>query len=295
MRALRTLGAALTVCAAAWLTAAAPAAADGKDGTDGKSGTEAPTEAGTGFRTATEIEPGQRATATASTGDYLYWVFPAAAGQVPKVEAELKLPDVSSRHGSATWQLDVYDGLRRHQPCASGTPTRRAAQRDQTVTVSCTLRQVRSWSERWANDPLQGAYYVRLTVVDLPAQDLGLPIDAEVEASVRDAGGAHADGGDVTPLNPVLRAGTAPGTAPGTDAEPPDDDTASDSADDKGGKVPHAVAEPEDGWGSGWWSDRWVWTVIGAALAALAGVGGYTLTRGPRAPGRPPIGPGSDI
>ncbi|NEW71140.1 hypothetical protein [Streptomyces rhizosphaericus] len=294
MRALRTLGAALTLCAAAWLTAAAPAAADGEDGTDGKSGTEAPTEAGTGFRTATEIKPGQRATAAASTGDYLYWVFPAAAGQVPEVEAELKLPDASSRHGSATWQLDVYDGLRRHQPCASGTPARRAAQQDRTVTVSCTLRQVRSWSERWANDPLQGAYYVRLTVVDLPAQDLGLPIDAEVEASVRDAGGAHADGGDMTPLNPVLRAGTAPGT----DSEPPDDDTASDSADsadDKGGEVPHAVAEPEDGWGSGWWSDRWVWTVIGAALAALAGVGGYTLTRGPRAPGRPPAGPGSDI
>ncbi|MBD3006078.1 MULTISPECIES: hypothetical protein [unclassified Streptomyces] len=294
MRALRTLGAALTLGAAAWLTAAAPAAADGKDGTggtDGKSGTEAPTEAGTNFRTATEIEPGQRATAAASTGDYLYWVFPAAAGQVPEVEAELKLPDASSRHGSATWQLDVYDGLRRHQPCASGTPARRAAQQDQTVTVSCTLRQVRSWSERWANDPLQGAYYVRLTVVDLPAQDLGLPIDAEVEASVRDAGGARADGGDVAPLNPVLRAGTAPGT----DSEPPDDNTASDSPNDKGGEVRHAVAEPEDGWGSGWWSDRWVWTVIGAALAALAGVGGYTLTRGPRAPGRPPIGPGSDI
>ncbi|AJZ83956.2 hypothetical protein ACFV27_44060 [Streptomyces antimycoticus] len=282
MRALRTVGAALTLCAAAWLTAAVPAAADGADSAaDTKDG--APTEAGTNFRTATEIKPGQKATAAASTGDYLYWVFPAAAGQIPKVEAELKLPDAASRHGSATWQLDVYDGLRRHQPCASGTPARRAAQQDGSVTVSCTLRQVRSWSERWANDPLQGAYYVRLTVVDLPAEDLGLPIDAEVEASVPDAGGAHADGGDVTPLNPVLRSGTAPGT----DAEP-SGDTSSDSADDKDGGIPYAVAEPEDDWGSGWWSDRWVWTVIGAALAALAGVGGYTLTRGPRFPGRPP-------
>ncbi|WNE94515.1 hypothetical protein PS467_03805 [Streptomyces luomodiensis] len=286
MRALRTVGAALTLCAAAWLTAAAPAAADSADGKDGK---DAPTEAGTDFRTATEIEPGQKATAAASTGDYLYWVFPAAAGQVPKVEATLKLPDASSRHGSATWQLDVYDGLRRHQACASGTPTRKAAQQDESVTVSCTLRQVRSWSERWANDPLQGAYYVRLTVVDLPDQDLGLPIDAEVEASVGDTGGAHADGGDVTPLNPVLRAGTAPQT--GSEST---DDTSSDSPsgaedDGKDGDVPHAVAEPEDGWGSGWWSDRWVWTVIGAALAALAGVGGYTLTRGPRSSGRPPI------
>ncbi|MFD5391280.1 hypothetical protein ACFWMG_41470 [Streptomyces sp. NPDC127074] len=290
MRALRTVGAALTLCAAAWLTAAAPAAADGTDGADDKKDS-APTEAGTNFRTATEIKPGEKATAAASTGDYLYWVFPAAAGQTPKVEAELKLPDGSSRHGSATWQLDVYDGLRRHQACASGTPARRAAQQDRSVTVSCTLRQVRSWSERWANDPLQGAYYVRLTVVDLPAEDLGLPIDAAVEASVPDAGGAHADGGDVSPLNPVLRSGTAPGTGSdtgtGADSEAPDD-TSSDSADDKGGDIPHAVAEPEDGWGSGWWSDRWVWTVIGAALAALAGVGGYTLTRGPRFPGRPP-------
>ncbi|MFD8338789.1 hypothetical protein ACFV42_40025 [Streptomyces solisilvae] len=288
MRALRTVGAALTLCAAAWLTAAAPAAADGTDGKDGK---DTPTEAGTNFRTATEIEPGRKATAAASTGDYLYWAFPAAAGRIPKVEAELKLPDAASRHGGATWQLDVYDGLRRHQPCASGTPTRRAAQQDRSVTVSCTLRQVRSWSERWANDPLPGAYYVRLTVVDLPAQDLGLPIDAEIEASTGEAGGAHADGGDLTPLNPVLRAGTAPGTG----SEPPDDTSSASPDDDKGGDVPHAVAEPEDGWGSGWWSDRWVWTVIGAALAALAGVGGYTLTRGPRHLGRPPIGTGSDI
>ncbi|BBJ38650.1 hypothetical protein SSPO_013680 [Streptomyces antimycoticus] len=285
MRALRTVGAALTLCAAAWLTAAVPAAADGTDSAADKKG-GAPTEAGTNFRTATEIKPGQKATAAASTGDYLYWVFPAAAGQIPKVEAELKLPDAASRHGSATWQLDVYDGLRRHQPCASGTPARRAAQQDGSVTVSCTLRQVRSWSERWANDPLQGAYYVRLTVVDLPAEDLGLPIDAEVEASVPEAGGAHADGGDVTPLNPVLRSGTAPGT----DSEPAGDASSdsADSADDKDGGIPHTVAGPEDDWGSGWWSDRWVWTVIGAALAALAGVGGYTLTRGPRFPGRPP-------
>ncbi|MFE2030341.1 hypothetical protein ACFW9V_35505 [Streptomyces hygroscopicus] len=282
MRALRTVGAVLTLCAAAWLSAVAPAAADSGDGKDGK---DAPTEAGTNFRTATEIEPGQKATAAASTGDYLYWVFPAAAGQVPKVEATLKLPDGASRHGSATWQLDVYDGLRRHQPCASGTPARRAAQQDASVTVSCTLRQVRSWSERWANDPLQGAYYVRLTVVDLPAQDLGLPVDADIEASVRDTGGAHADGGDVTPLNPALRAGPAPGT----DSAQADGASSDSEDDDKGGDVRHAVAEPEDGWGSGWWSDRWVWTVIGAALAALAGIGGYTLTRGPRAPSRPPL------
>ncbi|MET8010313.1 hypothetical protein ABZU86_08515 [Streptomyces sp. NPDC005271] len=278
MRSLRTVGAALTLCAAALFTAVAPASADGRDGKD------APTEAGTNFRTATRIEQGQKATASASTGDYLYWVFPAAAGQTPRVEAELKLPDGSARHGSATWQIDVYDGLRRHQPCASGTPTRRAAQQDESISLSCTVRQVRSWAERWSNDPLEGAYYVRLTVVDLPDPDLGLPVEAEIKASARDAGGAHADGGKVTPLNPVLRAGVLSET----DSEPPED-SGSGSSDDKGdADTSHAVAEPADGWGSGWWSDRWVWTLAGAALAALAGVGGYTLARGPRSPGRPP-------
>jgi hypothetical protein len=50
-----------------------------------------------------------------------------------------------------------------------------------------------------------------------------------------------------------------------------------------------ADLEPEDGWTSGWWSDRWVWTAAGGALAALAGVAGYRLTRGSgRPPGVPP-------
>ncbi|MFI7412086.1 hypothetical protein ACIBU0_25790 [Streptomyces sp. NPDC049627] len=48
--------------------------------------------------------------------------------------------------------------------------------------------------------------------------------------------------------------------------------------------------DPEDGWSSGWWSDRWVWTALGGALAALAGVGGYALTRGSGRPSRVPPG-----
>jgi hypothetical protein len=48
--------------------------------------------------------------------------------------------------------------------------------------------------------------------------------------------------------------------------------------------------EPEDGWASGWWSDRWVWTALGGVLAALAGVGGYALTRGSGRPSRVPPG-----
>ncbi|MEU8825481.1 hypothetical protein [Streptomyces sp. NPDC048636] len=292
MRALRKAGAVLALCAAALLTAVAPAVADGDGGKDDRGGKDGLTEAGTNFRTATALEQGEKATAPASTGDYLYWVVPVAAGQIPAVEAKVKLPDGSARHGGATWQLDVYDGLRRHQPCASGGPTHRADQQDTSVSLSCTVRQVRSWSERWANDPLPGAYYLRLTVVDLPEQDLGLPIDAEVTATARDAGGKHADGGELAePLNPSLRAGTV-GTDDSTDADDSGDADASGASGASGEEPPRAVAEPEDGWGSGWWSDRWVWTASGGALGALAAVGGYTLTRGPRAAGtgsgRPP-------
>ncbi len=49
-----------------------------------------------------------------------------------------------------------------------------------------------------------------------------------------------------------------------------------------------SAIEPEDGWSSGWWSDRWVWTGVGAVLAALAGIGGYALTRGSGRPSRVP-------
>ncbi len=51
-----------------------------------------------------------------------------------------------------------------------------------------------------------------------------------------------------------------------------------------------SAIEPEDGWSSGWWSDRWVWSGIGAVLAALAGIGGYALTRGSGRPSRVPPG-----
>ena len=84
----------------------------------------APTRAGTSFRTATEIEQGQTATANGSTGDYLYWSFPADAGQRPTVKATVKLPDT---HAAQTWQIDVYDGLRRRQACQYGAQTRTAA------------------------------------------------------------------------------------------------------------------------------------------------------------------------
>ncbi|MFB6615999.1 hypothetical protein ACFCV9_17605 [Streptomyces sp. NPDC056367] len=275
MRTVRTLTAALLAGAAALAVAGCTAEADGSSATAspsapasasatatrdkniGKSET-GPTEAGTSFRTATAFSPGETATAGASTGDYLYWVVPVDAQQRATVKATVTLPRSESRHGSATWQLDVYDGLRRRQACAYGTQTRAAAKEAVTVALSCTLRTVRASAEQWANDPLPGSYYVRLTVLDVPDEDKGLPVRAAVQAEVEETGGAHAvDGSLSKPLVPATVTGTR--------------------------------SEPKGGWSGGWWSDRWLWTAAGGVLAALAGLYGYSLTRGSgRPPGVPP-------
>ncbi|MCS0605663.1 hypothetical protein NX794_31335 [Streptomyces sp. LP11] len=265
MRITRVLGGALLALG----LAAGPAVADSPspsasgDGSDGK----APTQAGTSFRTATEIEQGEQATASGSTGDYLYWSFPADTGQRPTVRATVKLPDT---HGAQTWRLDVYDGLRRRQSCQYGADSRTTARGASSVELACVLRTVRGWSEPWANDPLPGTYYVRLTVADLGSADLGLPVSAEVRVDSKDIGGAAAvDGSLGKPLVPGI---------------------AVKSAAEKDGSKTAVLSSfgSDDGWSSGWWSDRWVWTAIGAALAALAGIGGYTLTRGSGRPSRVP-------
>ncbi|MCX4704604.1 hypothetical protein OG252_11940 [Streptomyces sp. NBC_01352] len=230
----------------------------------------APTQAGTSFRTATEVEQGQTATANGSAGDYLYWSFPADAGQRPTVRATVKLPEA---HAAETWQIDVYDGLRRRQACQYGAQTRTAAADTASVELACVLRTVRAWSDPWANDPLPGTYYVRLTVVDLTTADLGLPVETELRVDSKDIGGSAAvDGSLAEPL--------VPGIAVKSAAE---EDGSSASA------VLSSI-EPDDGWSSGWWSDRWVWTGLGGVLAALAGVGGYSLTRGAGRPTRVPPG-----
>ncbi|MEU1270961.1 hypothetical protein [Streptomyces sp. NPDC005799] len=252
--------------------AAGPAAADSSPSPSPSSSSDgdAPTTAGTSFRTAAEIDQGQRATASASTGDYLYWSFPADAGQRPTVKATVKLPET---HAAQTWQIDVYDGLRRRQACQYGAQTRTAAQGATSVDLACVLRTVRAWSEPWANDPLPGTYYVRLTVVNLTTADLGQPIEASLQVDSKDIGGSAAvDGSLAKPLVPGIAA------------------SSTSEADDGGSSKPAVLSgiEPEDGWSSGWWSDRWVWTGVGAILAALAGIGGYTLTRGSGRPSRVP-------
>ena len=265
MRITRALSAGLLLLG----LAAAPAAADSSPSASPSGDGGAPSSAGTSFRTATEIEQGQRATASGSAGDYLYWSFPADAEQRPTVKATVKLPE---KHAAETWRIDVYDGLRRRQACQWGAQTRTAAEGTPSVELACVLRTVRAWSEPWANDPLPGTYYVRLTVVNLPTSDLGMPVGAEVRVDSKDMGGAAAvDGSLAEPL--------VPGVA-----------VKSGQDDDSGRGAVLSAIEPEDGWSSGWWSDRWVWTGIGAVLAALAGIGGYALTRGSGRPSRVPPG-----
>ncbi|MFJ8358096.1 hypothetical protein [Streptomyces sp. NPDC093984] len=259
----------LTVAALLLGAAASPAVADSSPSASPSGDSAAPTSAGTSFRTATEIQQGQQATASASTGDYLYWQFPAEEQQRPTVKATVKLP-ASSRSSAQTWQLDVYDGLRRRQACQYGAQTRTAAQDASSVNLSCTLRTVHAWAEPWANDPLPGTYYIRLTVVGVGAADLGQPVNAEVRVDSKDIGGSAAvDGSLAEPLVP----GIATRSEKSSDS---DTDTAALSK-----------LRPD---ASGWWSDRWVWTGVGGILAALAGIGGYALTRGSGRPSRVPPG-----
>ncbi|MFJ8723700.1 hypothetical protein [Streptomyces sp. NPDC093269] len=267
------IGKMLTAAALLLGASVTPAVADSSPSASPSGDSAAPTSAGTSYRTATEIEQGQQATASASTGDYLYWSFPADAGQRPTVKATVKLPS-TSRSGAQTWQLDVYDGLRRRQACQYGTQTHTAAQGASSVDLACTLRTVRAWSEPWADDPLPGTYYVRLTAVDLGAADLGLPVSTELRVDSKEIGGSAAvDGSLAQPL------------VPGIATTSQEEETSSESD-----AAVLSSLKPDDGWASGWWSDRWVWTAIGGILAALAGIGGYALTRGSGRPSRAPQG-----
>ncbi|WP_377269747.1 peptidase [Peterkaempfera sp. SMS 1(5)a] len=265
-------------------TAASPAAADTATPAPTGSGPATVTTAGTSFLTAATVQPGQQVQVSGSDGDYLYWSFAAAAGQTDSVSVTVTLPPSTGRHGPATWTVDVFDGLRRRQACTAGDQTATAAVDAATVTLGCTLRQVRAWAEPWSGDPLPGTYYIRLSVTALPEPDLGLPVQAQMQITAED-GDAEPEGGDLkAPLVPAVHAGAtlapdavAPSTAPGTPAP-----TASPTADGAPGPVERA-----SGWFSGL-SSRWFWTAGGGVLAAVLGVAGYSLTRHSRR--RPPVG-----
>ncbi|MCE7081950.1 hypothetical protein [Streptomyces sp. ST2-7A] len=279
------LPAALAICAALLLGTAAPALAEDEDGdgTGTDTGTPSTVAAGTSFRTAGVLEQGGTATAPATIGEYLYWVFPVAAGQNASASATVTFRDQGVRSGAGTWRLDLYDGLRRLQPCTAGRAEDTADAGADSLVLDCTLRTVRAWAEPWANDPLPGAYYLRLTAVDLPEEDLGLPVEVTLEVGAEDAGGARARGGELpAPLVLTNRAGELDPALPDEDA---DAEEAEDGDAEGSGSVTGAGAltEPEVGWNGGWWSDRWLWTGAGGILGGLAAIAGYTLVRRPRA------------
>ncbi|WP_063836173.1 hypothetical protein [Actinacidiphila yeochonensis] len=254
MRTARLLGAAALLAATALGGLTASAAADDTptdtptDTATATPGADAPpTEAGTDFRTATVVQQGVQATASASAGDYLYWQFPADTGENVTVHATVTFPTSATRHGPSTWQVDVYDGLRRHQACRYGVQTATVGTGASTVDLACHLRTIRSWSEPWSNDPLRGAYYVRLTVLDLPSTDLGQPIAAAMKATSDGTAGRQAVDGSVAPVV----------TANG----------------------PHLA--PSGGWAGTWWSPRWLWTAGGGLLAVAFALGAHRLARGP--------------
>ncbi|MCX4474485.1 peptidase [Micromonospora sp. NBC_01655] len=241
-----------------------PAARDALAAPTPSPGAATVTKAGTSFLTATAITAGQPVQVGASTGDHLYWSFPGRAGQIHEIAATVGFP--KGRTGASTWTVEVFDGLRRRQACTAGAQTPTATAAATSVTLGCTLRQVRSWAEPWSADPLPGTYYVRLSVVDLPEPDLGLPVDVDLLVSDVGDGDAPADDGELkAPLVPNTKAGTV-----------------------LTGEPAAAPAEEEDeSLLTGWLpegSSRWIWTTVGGVLAAVAGVVGFALTRRPRRP-----------
>lgn len=253
---IRRLGVALTGTALATPLLAAPVlAAPSPDGV-------APAEissAGTSFLTAVAIAPGQPAQVDAVTGDYLYWSFPAEAGQRPELAITVKLPPSADRNGDQSWTVEVFDGLRRRQACVSGEQSPVAGDDDTEITLGCRLRQVRSWAEPWDGDPLPGTYYVRLSTTEMPETDLGLPVEVGLTLAAP-TGDTGADQG-------VLAAPLVPDNRPGkvlTAAEPV------------------TPEEDDDTFSAGWlpeFSSRWVWTVAGGALAAVTALIGFSWTR----------------
>lgn len=217
--------------------------------------------AGTSFLTATPVTAGQPVRLHASTGDYLYWSFIATAGDIAEITATVELPPAANRSGPSVWSIEVFDGLRRRQACTAGAQAPTVARDATEVRLGCTLRRVRSWAEPWSGDPLPGIYYIKLSGTELPEADLGLPIQVDLLMGVTD-GGSNADDGEMqAPLQPPTRPGAVL-TSPGEPASSP-----SPSA---------------EGFASDWapaMSARWVWTLMGGALAAVAGMLGFSLTR----------------
>ncbi|WP_436789934.1 peptidase [Yinghuangia sp. YIM S10712] len=253
---------------AAALASAAPAVA----ATDPSSGPGNSTYAnnvlpGTTFLTAGKMEAETSTTTPASTGEYMYWSFPALAGEDVSAKVTLTLPN--SRTAPMSWRVDVFDGLRRHQPCATGRPQATAQAADAAIEIDCGPRTIRPWSEAWSSDPLPGTYYVRVAATDVAERDLGLRLQVKLELTAK-------GGGDVGPYagqDDSLKAPLVPVTGGGQQLQP------GQVADTR--KVTLAGFDNDDEWLSGT-TGRWVWTTAGGIVAMLLGVGGYLFARHPR-------------
>ncbi|UGQ10872.1 peptidase [Yinghuangia sp. ASG 101] len=261
--ALTALGAALA------LGSAAPAAAatDPSD-SSGNSTFANSVLPGTSFLTAGKMEAETSTTTTASTGEYMYWSFPALAGQDVSAKVTLTLPS-NTRTAPMSWRVDVFDGLRRHQPCATGHPQAAAQPSENQLTVECGPRTIRPWSEAWSSDPLPGTYYVRVAATDLAEGDVGLRLQVKLELSAKGGGDVGPDAGQ----DDALKAPLVPITGGGQPLQP------GQVAETR--KVSLAGFDDDDAWLSGT-TGRWVWTTAGALVAMLLGIGGYLFTRHPR-------------
>lgn len=223
---------------------------------------------GTSFLTAGKMEAKTSTTTTASTGEYMYWSFPALAGQDVSAKVTLTLPN--SRKAATTWRVDVFDGIRRHQPCAMGRPQTTVQPGDTTVQIECGPRTIRPWSEAWDADPLPGTYYVRIAATEITEPDVGLKMQVKLELTAKGGGDMGPDAGQddslKAPLVPITRAGQP--LQPGQVAETR--------------KVTLAgFDDGDDGWLSGT-TGRWVWTVGAGLVAMVLGVGGFLFARHPR-------------
>jgi hypothetical protein len=215
--------------------------------------------AGTSFLTAAAVAPDRPAQVAAVTGDYLYWSFTATAGQQPTVSATVTLPPAADRHGTQAWTIEVFDGLRRRQPCVAGEQSPVVAADATEVTLGCGLRQVRSWAEPSDGDPLPGSYYVRLSSTEMPEQDLGLPVKVNLSLTAP-TGDTGADQGTLAaPLNQINR----PGAVVADQPEP----------------TPSAAAEADSSSFLPDFSSRRIWTTGGGVLAAVTGLAGFSFTR----------------
>ena len=215
--------------------------------------------AGTTFLTATALAPGQPVQVAAVTGDYLYWSFIAEAGQQPELTAKVTLPAAADRSLPESWIVEVFDGLRRRQPCVAGDQSPVAAADATEVTLGCKLRQVRSWAEPSDLDPLPGQYFVRLSSTELPEKDLGLPVQVELSLAAPTGDTGDDQGKLSAPLTQVNRPGAVVTDQP----------------------APTASADPDDGstFALPSFSSRWVWTASGGILAAVGGLVGFSWTR----------------